>query len=622
MKPFNFLASGSHRAMLCLLITAIPYLSFAQVTQSLLFADTPTLPSALTESQLGIYNKLTAPGLFSELRIIQFNSLAAVEQDGNVKVNVVGNVCGEVTFRAVGVDYNNENDYFYYGRMNPMEGSDCMDGELTLTKMTAGITGELRIGKTSYSITDLGGGKQVLGRIPAGSFVTCGGAIEDALQSPEDGPTGDRSGTSCNIRVLVIISASASTTIPNSPLLASSAINKANQTLFNSAVFPSSGKFILVNTVDAPSGFDETGMTTSQALTSISGNQDAINLQNTNGADIVVLYVNPDIMNPNDDDAGVAFLGGRWAVVDYNSGDQSRTFVHEIGHCLRGNHQFCPPSPIPMTSGCFPLNATGPAHAHEFISGGNNNRKTMMYGQISSDMISHYSNPNVNFEGVATGIVGTRDNASVMRGYGCTAANHSTLFDDAFFVNINGPYYGCPNSYQTFSANVTGNGLGTLTYEWRMAIGGVNYGPIFSTNSFVTIQLPSTPNQMVSLKLTVTSSIQGTKSATNYVGVTNCGGLKPDKPTGGTDKIASISAYPNPSQGSVQFEIIANEDVQNGRLSILDQYGKVIRNIQIEAIGKASTMNLNGIEGLPTGLYSFVLNFGSDTKAGKFSVIR
>ncbi len=620
MKPLNFLTSGSYRTVLCLLVAALPYSTKAQVTQPLLFENTPTLPSALTESQSNIYNKLTAPGLFSELRVIQFNSLADVEQDGNVKVNVVGNVCGEVTFRAVSVDYNNEDDYFYYGRMNPMEGSDCMDGELSLTKMTAGLTGELRIGNTSYNITDLGGGKQVLGRIPAGSFVTCLGAIEDALQSPEGDPTGDRSGTSCNIRVLVMISTSASTTILNSPFLASAAINKANQTLFNSAVFPSSGKFILVNTVDAPSWFDETGMTTESALYSISGNQEAINLQNINGADIVVLYVNPDIMNPNDDAAGVAFLGGRWAAVDYTSSDQSRTFVHEIGHCLRGNHQFCPAGPV-MTPGCLSVNTTGPAHAHEFTLG-NNGRKTMMYGQISSEMISHYSNPNVNFEGVATGITGTRDNASAMRGYGCTAANHSTLFDDAFFVNISGPYYGCPNSYQTFNANVTGNGLGTLTYEWRMAIGGVNYGPVFSTNSFVTIQLPSTPNQMVSLKLTVTSSIQGPKSATNYVGVTNCDGLKPEKPTGGTDKIASISAYPNPSQGSVRFEIMANEDVQNGRLSILDQYGKVIRNIKIEAINKASTMDLDGIEDLPTGLYSFVLNFGPDTKAGKFSVIR
>ncbi len=624
MKPLNFLTKGSYRAAVCLLLAAVPYLTKAQVSQPLLFEDTPILPSALTASQSIVYNKLASSGDFSEIRVIQFNALAAAEQQGNVKVQVVGNVCGEVTFTAACVDYNNENEYAYYGRMMPKEDCECTDGEIIITKTTDGLVGNLRIGNLGYSIFDLGGGKQVIGRIPQGSLAYCGNVLEEAVDNPTGDPTGERSGGACNIRVLFLYTENAAIAFPGSITAnINNAVNWANYTLVNSAVYPINAKFIIAGIESTGTHFVETPtMTTHSARVSISGNSWAQGRMAATGADIVVLFENKNNMDPTDDIAGETTLGGRWVAMDYYATYYPLILTHELGHTLMADHQFCPPSP-PNTPGC--KNTAGFAHAHTFVAKvgcGNNGRKTIMYGQIDAEQIANYSNPAVNFYNIPTGLAGTRDNAAIIRNFGCTAANHSTLFDDAFAVNISGPYSGCPNSYQYFSANIIGNALGTLTYEWRMAIGGVNYGSVISTNSFVTIQMPPNPNQMVSLKLTVTSSLQGTKVATTYIGVSYCGGLKPNKPNGGSDKIVSVNAYPNPSQGNINFEITANSDVKNGMLTIIDQFGKVVLTMQIEEISKASTYNIRDMTDFTTGLYTYQLNFEGEILAGKFSVIR
>jgi hypothetical protein len=245
-----------------------------------------------------------------------------------------------------------------------------------------------------------------------------------------------------------------------------------------------------------------------------------------------------------------------------------------------------------------------------------------MFSVVSDDQISYFSNPNVIYKGEPTGVAGTRDNASVIGSFGCTASNHSSMFDEDFDVSINGPMYGCPNTSQTFSANVTGNGLGALSYEWRMAIGGLNYGPVFSTNSSVTITLPSTPGQMVSLKLKVVSSLQGEKTATNYVGVASCGGFKPGKPGGTGNLLATISTYPNPSQGEVKFEVAVNSDVHQATLTVFDHFGKIVKVIPIEYLSKSGTNTIDGIEELPTGLYYYRLSFGAISQSGKFSVVQ
>ncbi len=79
---FNLKRGGLIAAMCSFLIIAQTI-----TAQSLLFVDTPTPPSEMTSGQLSRYNKLTAPGLFSELRVVQFNELATVEQQGPLTVN-------------------------------------------------------------------------------------------------------------------------------------------------------------------------------------------------------------------------------------------------------------------------------------------------------------------------------------------------------------------------------------------------------------------------------------------------------------------------------------------------------------------------------------------------------
>jgi hypothetical protein len=95
MRISNFLEAFGMRAVFCTIATLASFQSYAQV---LLFDDTPTLPSTLTENQVSIYNELTASNQYDELRFIQFNSLATVEEEGDVSVNIVGNTCGDSSF--------------------------------------------------------------------------------------------------------------------------------------------------------------------------------------------------------------------------------------------------------------------------------------------------------------------------------------------------------------------------------------------------------------------------------------------------------------------------------------------------------------------------------------------
>jgi hypothetical protein len=106
-------------------------------------------------------------------------------------------------------------------------------------------------------------------------------------------------------------------------------------------------------------------------------------------------------------------LGYSVVAARYGSGP-AHTFAHETGHNLGANHDHTTDASLPFTP-LYP-------YAFDFVAPGNTFRTVMAYQSACNNcpVILNYSNPNVTFNGVATGVAGS----------GPTAAdNHQTLIN-------------------------------------------------------------------------------------------------------------------------------------------------------------------------------------------------
>ena len=149
------------------------------------------------------------------------------------------------------------------------------------------------------------------------------------------------------------------------------------------------------------------GMNT--ALTNLSTDGDGImdeahDLRNQNRADIVALVVVDDQL------CGLAFVGGTsddtlgfnvndWACIDAAGG---WTLTHEIGHNMGAGHDAASPD--------NPLYDYAMGHA---LTGNTGNWRTIMVRRsVVGTRIGRFSNPNVLFDGAATGIATNLNNAA------------------------------------------------------------------------------------------------------------------------------------------------------------------------------------------------------------------
>lgn len=158
-------------------------------------------------------------------------------------------------------------------------------------------------------------------------------------------------------------------------------------------------------------GYDETGRSTEDMLNHITNGSDgfidnAHTLRNTYRADLVALWFH--------DGGGIAWCcadaGGGFSVSGWSGAGAGWLHAHESGHNLGGAHNVenvdC--------GGCSSY-----SRGHRFI-GTNGLRYITIMSYWTGDystatMIQNFSNPSVNFAGVATGIANQRDNARTIR---------------------------------------------------------------------------------------------------------------------------------------------------------------------------------------------------------------
>ncbi len=223
------------------------------------------------------------------------------------------------------------------------------------------------------------------------------------------------------------------------------AIDHANTSLSNSSMNTRLTRFHTAKY----NGFTYTGNFTTQ-LASLKNNLAISNLRDQVGADTVIAIIghNPPLFgacgvayvqtypgcSANDPQAGCA-VGASFKASSYSIATEfcaiaDDTFTHELGHNMGANHA---PGESGSSWDLAVINNGYPdAFGHRTIGF----KSIMSISPPTSARLLHFSNPNVQFNGINTGISGSRNNANLIDQLTPVMSNFGTrpdsLFSDGF----------------------------------------------------------------------------------------------------------------------------------------------------------------------------------------------
>jgi len=517
--------------------------------------------------------------------------------------------CHNPTFKAKTVEYVSEDDYTWYGELIPSDEIDgCMSGYILLMSKNGENFGEIRIDGSFYSIEDLGG-QNVLAEYPEDNTSTGCQVIQAPkldidpknIENIQEGAE-----RACDVRVLVLFTPNADNAVGNIQNLIQSCIATTNQAFVNSAVHPNELKLVLAASEEIE--IDETGETYGDILWDVRLSPIAQARRNFHDADIVVLMVRRPIMN-HGGTAGIAFLGpsnaGAYAVSRTVGANDGFVFTHEVGHLFGCEHEPC--DAHDPGGNCSNTGGFDHAHTWSFTTGWwfwkkTHERKTIMYssGAGNSDVIHHFSNPFVEFEGRDTGIQNERHNSRTLEDNACTVAAFRSQTDN-LNVQITGPTRMCPViGFVSLNSSVSG-APGPYTYEWKVNTTCSNWAatPVWGTGSSISISTFDFPGlgigDVICVRLLVTAPGGQTDIDYHYITIDDEGdnGFPCPKVSidGGNDdytkqalqsteiqQIEKSKLYPNPTQNQTTLSYYIDEPI-DVVLKIYDKNGLLVNEL-------------------------------------------
>jgi len=249
--------------------------------------------------------------------------------------------------------------------------------------------------------------------------------------------------------------------------------------------------------------------------------------------------------------------------------------------------------------------------------------------QVQPGVVKHYSNPNVNYVGIPTGIANERDNARTIRNNGCTVANYREEFHGTLSVVITGLTKVCEHTEETFLASVSGP-PGPYTFQWQVSYnGGFTFQAIGGNTSDVMVTMPNA-GLVVVLKLTATSA--DGQSAIDFhtvqvvpTGDVNCYRSQPsngESASTASQDVLDLSIAPNPSSGVFSLKIFAKNKNAPCVLEAFDNNGLKIKSIFDGQLDSGTTQTTFDCSDLPSGVYWLRLQTPSGAVTRKFTIIK
>lgn len=304
-------------------------------------------------------------------------------------------------------------------------------------------------------------------------------------------------------------------------------------------------------------------------------------------------------------------------------------FAHEVGHLQGAQH--APEDPIDP-NGPF---SYGFGHKFSYkpsIFVDRRRRSTVMaypwtFGsQYTWTSVKHFSNPNITYNGAATGVINSKENFQVLINTAPTLAD----FRNPNELNSRITYTGGPSSY-TFTADPCGGGS-QIDYEWRIADDPfAGYGPILSTNSVFSPAL-NDGNWYIQLKTTSNGNSVFSYSSVYVYGGEECEPFTPCpilyKNPNGTDptfgpptEFKLLPAYPNPFNPTTQLSFSIPE-AQNINLSVYDLSGRKVAEIsnEVKEVGNY-TVSFDA-SSLSSGVYFVRLQGASTIQTHQITLIK
>lgn len=519
---------------------------FGQNTDPLFLFVNPA--DSLNEEQQSRLEHFSSLDYVDSVKIITVSSLASVQNNGKIAVNIPNHPCGLVYYMPKYVNYVQEGEYKWSGALfYGDESCECNGGELIIVSNDSHKYGAFSIGDYSYEYWDLTGGKQALLYLKSETEIT-----GECLQTGTTGaisiePTAKTS--SCVVKTLVLYNDYAENTWIDIEDKANLAVTQCNSAYRNSDVSDCDLEMVLVGVEHID--FDQTNVPL-QDVKDLCGNLTAQNLRAQYNADMVVLlgskypsaYGIAASLNVVPDSA--------YAIVSIHTATRSGrwTFVHETGHLFGSYHDL--------------TTDTISARGHRFIDKDFCQKITIMavLQTLVDTRVLHYSNPDVKWHEVETGTP-TNNVAEQLRNAACVVGN---FMEDSpsLDVLLTGDSKVCPCKQAYFSAQISGGSQPYSGY-WQYSTDGINWFPSNPTpvacgvNLNYATQLGCNHLDYKFVRLTVFSANGLSTSRTRYVEVDenmNC-------PLRISRVVDSYKIYPNPATEEVILEIIAEESSES-----------------------------------------------------------
>ena len=506
---------------------------------------------------------------YKNVSVVRLNPIQKSISNQHLTFNLPYYSC-DLTFGYRPSSYKSVDNYTWYGEIYNKEDQECGLGSILYIEKNGKTYGQIEVMNDVYEFFDIGDGKHIFYQVSEEVFETEDCATSHSIQkdsetehelvlSPQRITCPGRS----TISILYLFTTAANNAVADIEAVADLTLQQMHQSMFNSYVNDDDIDFEIVDVLHLP-GFNET--TISNDIEALATDPVVQNLRATNEADIVLLLTNADYNGIHGIARNVSLnFDDAYCIANVGAATSRKTAAHEVVHLLESFHEEQGPAGINhgyvFRPGIWP-----------FVP-----KKATIVGRVNKDKnrILHYSNPQVEYSGHATGEWGSAFNVRHFETTGTIVANHFPNPTPPFSVSLSGESTICRFGFRVYEANVT-CGEPPLSFLWELTDDGVNWDTVSTASQFDLMLQGEYPiGTHLTLRLTVTDD--NGNSITRQRGIQviqgdkfECLGVEPLK----SDFEATI--YPNPSNFSSALTLDIEEKI-DGQLMIevVDSYGNI-----------------------------------------------